>query len=45
MFPAIYRYLFNTAAQSTDLFADSREDLGQEGTWTAELFNRIQVED
>lgn len=45
MFPAIYRYLFNTAELSEDLFAESREDIAKEGSWTAEFIASLRIED
>jgi hypothetical protein len=45
MFPAMYRYLQSTAYHGLDLFADSKEELGAEGTWTAELFATMRLED
>ena len=48
MFPAIYRYILNTAYDGTIFFADnanSRCLVEDQNDWTFELFNALKVND
>lgn len=48
MFPAIYRYMFNIADQSTDLYADNATAStlsSNPQNWTHELYTNLQIQE
>jgi hypothetical protein len=44
IFPAIYRYLLNTAQNATGLFSDEQQEVGGED-WTEELVTIMPVDE
>jgi hypothetical protein len=47
MFPAIYRYLLNSADESIDIFTEGKthEELTQSNTWTSDLYSSMKIEE
>jgi hypothetical protein len=48
MFPAIYRYILNTAYESKNFFSeetDSRHLVQDQNDWTYELFHILKIDD